>query len=135
MGPEEDLLRQAKLALKAVSAPVFYDGHPHKEQYPQIILDLQNGQDEPEVLHTAEVVKLTLSVDVYVDPTQLGTLMKLNREVVNTMRQVKCSKWFSMFDNYSGRNLNDEANNGHSVKRGAFLFDYLVYSIPERNDK
>lgn len=135
MGPEEDLLAQAKKALKAVSAPVFYNGHPHKEQYPQIILDLENSQDEPDTLHTAETVKLTLSVDVYTDPTQLATLMRLNREVINVMRKVKCTKWFSMFDNYSGRNLDDEANNGHSVKRGAFLFDYLVYSIPERNDK
>lgn len=135
MGPEEDLLRQAKLALKAIPAPVFYDGHPHKEQYPQIILDMENSQDEPDVLHTAEVVKLTLTVDIYVDPTQLGTLMRLNREVVNAMRRVKCLHWFSTFDNYSGRNLNDEAYDGHSLKRGAFLFDYLVYSIPERNDK
>ncbi|MCH3922383.1 hypothetical protein [Limosilactobacillus sp.] len=135
MGPEEDLLAQAKKALKAVSAPVFYNGHPHKEQYPQIILDLENSQDEPEVLHSAEVVKLTLSVDVYTDPTQMGTLLRLNREVINVMRKVKCSEWFSVFDNYSGRNLDDEANDGHSVKRGAFLFDYFVYAIPERKDK
>lgn len=135
MGPEEDLLRQAKLALETIPAPVFYDGHPHKEQYPQIILDMENSQDEPDALHTAEIVKLTLTVDIYVDPTQLGTLMRLNREVVNAMRQVKCLHWFSTFDNYSGHNLNDEAYDGHSLKRGAFLFDYLVYSIPERNDK
>ena len=33
------------------------------------------------------------------------------------------------FDDYSGRVLDDESYQGQSLKRTAFLFDFIVYAI------
>ena len=46
MGPEADLIVQVKKALHQVRAPVYYDGQKHDAEYPQVIIDLSNIQNE-----------------------------------------------------------------------------------------
>lgn len=47
MGPEADLIVQVKKALHQVRVPVYYDGQKHDAEYPQVIIDLSNIQNEP----------------------------------------------------------------------------------------
>lgn len=129
MGPEEDLLRQVKRALKQVSVPVYYDGHPHDADYPQVIIDLTNIQNQPHEFKAIERTKLTVAVDVYVDPTQTAQRLRLNNEIRNVMETVRCAHWWSDFDDYSERTMDDESYDGSSLKRTAFLFDYITQGI------
>lgn len=129
MGPEEDLLAQAKWALKSISAPVYFDGHPHKASFPQVMIDFSNEQNQPHDVKAVERSKLTLSVDVLVTPEQTATRLRLNNEVRNVMEQVRCQYWSSDFDNYSERTLDDASYTGRPLKRTAFLFDYIVRAI------
>lgn len=135
MGPEKDLLNQVKQALKGLSIPVFYDGHPHKAVYPQVIIDFQNNQERPEILRGVEVIKSTISVDVYTYPEDLADLLDLGRQATNLVKQVQCEHWESNFDSYSGRILDDESNEGRPLKRDALLFNFFVYSIRKESDK
>lgn len=48
------------------------------------------------------------------------------------MQRIKCAHWQSHFDDYSGRILDDESYQGESLKRAAFLFDFIVYAISRR---
>lgn len=128
MGPEEDLLGQVKQALKQVSAPTFYDGKPHEAKYPQVIIDLWNVQNLPHSFKAIEESKLTISVDVYALPEQVGERLNLNNQVRNVMENVRCAHWWSDFDDYSARTLDDEQA-GRSLKRTAFLFDYITRGI------
>lgn len=128
MGPEEDLLGQVKRGLKQVSAPIYYDGKPHKAEFPQVIIDLQNYQNQPRDFKAVEQTKLTVSVDVYARPDQVGERLSISNQVRNAMEQVRCAHWWSEFDSYSARTLDDELG-GDSLKRVAFLFDYMTYGV------
>ena len=128
MGPEEDLLGQVKKALKQVPAPVYYDGKPHKAEFPQIIIDLSNGQDQPRDFKAIEKTKLTVSIDIYALPEQLGERLNISNQVRNVMKSVRCAHWWSDFDSYSERTLDDEIG-GDPLKRTAFLFDYMTYGV------
>lgn len=128
-GPEKDLLNQVRQALKGVSAPVFFDGHKHKAVYPQVIIDFNNDQERPDIIRTAEVIKPTISADVYTNIEDVGTLLDISREVISAVKSARCQYWASDFDNYSGRILDDESNDGAPLKRNALLFDFFVYSI------
>lgn len=128
MGPEEDLLGQVKRALKQVGAPVYYDGKAHKAEFPQVIIDLSNGQDQPRDFKVIEKTKLTVSVDVYARPDQVGERLSISNQVRNAMEHVRCAHWWSEFDSYSARTLDDELG-GDSLKRVALLFDYMTYGV------
>ena len=128
MGPEEDLLGQVKQALKQVSAPTFYDGKPHEAKYPQVIIDLSNVQNLPHSFKAIEESKLTISVDVYALPEQVGERLSISNQVRNAMEHVRCAHWWSEFDSYSARTLDDELG-GDPLKRVAFLFDYMTYGV------
>lgn len=129
MGPEADLIKQVKQALHQVRAPVFYDGQKHDAKYPQVIIDFSNIQNEPCSYKGIEETKLTISVDVYSKLDRLDILLDISNQVRNIMQQVKCAHWQSKFDDYSGRVLDDESYQGQSLKRTAFLFDFIVYAI------
>lgn len=129
MGPETDLIKQVKKALHQVRAPVYYDGQKHDAEYPQVIIDLSNIQNEPRSYKGVEGTKLTISVDVYSKLDRLDILLDISNQVRNIMQQVKCAHWQSKFDDYSGRILDDESYQGQSLKRTAFLFDFIVYAI------
>ena len=128
MGPEEDLLGQVKRALKQVGAPVYYDGKVRKAEFPQVIIDLSNGQDQPRDFKVIEKTKLTVSVDVYTRPDQVGERLSISNQVRNAMEHVRCAHWWSAFDDYSVRTLDDEMG-GVPLKRAAFLFDYMTYGV------
>lgn len=128
-GPEKDLLNQVRQALKDVSAPVFFDGHKHNAVYPQVIIDFSNDQERPDIIRTAEVIKPTISADVYTNIEDVGTLLDISREVIGAIKSARCQYWASDFDNYSGRILDDESNDGAPLKRNALLFDFFIYSI------
>lgn len=128
MGPEEDLLGQVKKALKSVGVSTFYEGKPHNASYPQIIIDLSNVQNLPHSFKAIEESKLTISVDVYALPEQVGERLHVNNLVRNVMETVRCTHWWSDFDDYSARTLDDEQA-GRSLKRTAFLFDYITRGI------
>lgn len=129
MGPEQDLIMQAKQALHQIEAPVFYDGQKHSASYPQVILDLSNVQNEPQDFKSVEQTKLTLTVDVFTVPERMDQLFSLSNQVRNVMQKVRCAHWLSDFDNYSCRMLNDESYEGQSLKRAAFLFDYVTRGV------
>lgn len=132
MGPEADLIKQVKMALHQVRAPVFYDGQKHDAKYPQVIIDFSNIQNEPCSYKGIEETKLTISVDVYSKPERLDLLLDVSNQVRNIMQRIKCAHWQSRFDDYSGRILDDESYQGESLKRAAFLFDFIVYAISRR---
>lgn len=132
MGPEVDLIKQVKMTLHQVRAPVFYDGQKHDAEYPQVIVDLSNIQNEPRSYKGIEETKLTISVDVYSKLDRLDILLDISNQVRNIMQQVRCAHWRSEFDDYSGRILDDESYQGESLKRAAFLFDFIVYAILRR---
>lgn len=134
MGPEQDLLSQAHTALKTLKnkAPVFYDGHPHKANYPYMTVDLSNVQNEPHAFKSIERTKLTISVDVYTAMGDTVTRLELNNEVRNIMERVRCQHWWSEFDSYSVRTLTDTEENGQSFKRTAFLFDFITQGISKK---
>lgn len=129
MGPEADLIIQVKKALKQARAPVYYDGQAHKSSYPQIIVNLSNIQNEPHDFKDIEQTKLTITVDVYAMPERLDQLLDLSNQVRNMMEKVRCTNWWSDFDDYSCRILDDETYQGQSIKRAAFLFDYVTRGI------
>lgn len=137
MGPEEDLLIQARKGLDQIKTPtgikvkrlVYYDGEQHDATYPQIIVDFSNIQDQPRGFKAIEQTKQTISVDVYTKPDRLDVLFDLSNQVRNIMRKVRCDSWWSDFDQYSCRILDDESYQGQSLKRAAFLFDYITRGI------
>ena len=129
MGPEADLIMQVKKALYQVRAPVYYDGQKHDAKYPQVIIDLSNIQNEPRSYKGIEETRLTISVDVYSKPERLDLLFDISNQVRNIMQQVRCAHWQSKFEDYSARILDDESYQGQSLKRTAFLFDFITYGI------
>ena len=129
MGPEADLIMQVKKALHQVRAPVYYDGQKHDAKYPQVIIDLSNIQNEPRSYKGIEETKLTISVDVYSKPERLDLLFDISNQVRNIMQQVRCAHWQSKFEDYSGRILDDKSYQGQTLKRTAFLFDFITYGI------
>lgn len=135
MGPEADLIVQVKKALRQARAPVFYDGQAHKSTYPQIIVNLSNIQNQPQDFKGIEQTKLTISVDVYTMPERFDQLLDLSNQVRNTMRNVRCVNWWSDFGDYSCRILDDETYQGQSIKRAAFLFDYITQGVAIKERK
>ncbi|QLL69597.1 hypothetical protein [Lactobacillus sp. 3B(2020)] len=125
--PEEDILSTVKSALKDLTVPSYFEGHKHLPALPYITISLSSVQEQHQ-LRTKEVIKATLAIDLYIDPAKTGQAYSIGRDMINRLQKVQGKEWWSQYNDYSLRTLQNEIN-GQPVLRLAFLVDYLIYSI------